>query len=97
MKRIILSALVVAAGIVVSGTGAPVAAATYGCFRVTVDSLNIRARPYSTAEVIGNAKKGDVLEKRKLLCTPRGFWCAIRKGALEGYADKSLMEKIACP
>jgi hypothetical protein len=32
-----------------------------------------------------------------MFCTPRGFWCAIRKGSLEGYADKSNMVKIDCP
>lgn len=71
-------------------------AATYGCFRVTAKHLNIRARPYSSAEVIGVANRGDILEKRKLLCTPRGFWCAIRKGSIEGYADKNNMRKVAC-
>lgn len=91
-----------AAGLVV-GAGFPgglsteARAATYGCFKVTASHLNIRARPYSTSEVIGVAKRGDVLEKRKLFCTPRGFWCAIRKGSLEGYADKSNMRKISCP
>jgi hypothetical protein len=72
-------------------------AGTYGCFKVTASSLNIRARPYSDAEIIGTAYKDEILEKRKLFCTPRGFWCAIRKGKLEGYADKSNMVKIACP
>jgi hypothetical protein len=72
-------------------------AATYGCFKVTAASINIRVKPYSTSDVIGTASKGDILEKRKLLCTPRGFWCAIRKGSLEGYADKAFMQKIACP
>lgn len=72
-------------------------AAKYGCFKVTTGSLNIRATPHSTAGVIGVAQRGDILEKRKLFCTPRGFWCAIRKGTLEGYADKSHMRKIACP
>ncbi|MCC7250371.1 SH3 domain-containing protein [Hyphomicrobium sp.] len=78
------------------GTATQAEAATYGCFKVTASSLNIRARPYSTSEVIGVAKRGDVLEKRKLFCTPRGFWCAIRKGSLEGYADKSNLRKVAC-
>ena len=73
-------------------------AAKYGCFLVTADALNIRARPYSSAAVIGTAVKGDVLEKRKLLCTPRGFWCAIRKGSINGYADKDHMVKLSvCP
>ncbi|WP_295555029.1 SH3 domain-containing protein [uncultured Hyphomicrobium sp.] len=73
------------------------AATNYGCFKVTAPHLNIRARPYSSSEVIGAAKRGDILEKRKLFCTPRGFWCAIRKGSLEGYADKSNMRKVTCP
>lgn len=80
-----------------AGMPAQAQAAKYGCFKVTVSSLNIRARPYSSSEVIGLAKRGDILEKRKMFCTPRGFWCAIRKGSLEGYADKSNMRKVACP
>lgn len=83
--------------IALAGLAADAEAAKYGCFKVTVDSLNIRQTPHSSADVIGVAHKGDILEKRKLFCTPRGFWCAIRKGTLEGYADKANMEKIACP
>jgi hypothetical protein len=73
------------------------AASKYGCFKVTVPSLNLRARPYSSAEVVGVAHRGEILEKRKMFCTPRGFWCAIRKGSLDAYADKSNMLKIDCP
>lgn len=76
---------------------APAATSTFGCFKVTADSINIRAKPYSNADVIGSASKGDILEKRKLWCTPRGYWCAVRKGSLEGYADKNFMKKVACP
>jgi hypothetical protein len=96
MKRFLslaLAALVLGAGLVPQAQ----AASNYGCFKVTAAHLNIRARPYSTAEVIGTASRGDILEKRKLFCTPRGFWCAIRKGSLEGYADKANMRKINCP
>lgn len=90
--------LALAGLVALSGFSADAQAATkYGCFKVTVPSLNLRARPYSTADVIGVAHKGEILEKRKLFCTPRGFWCAVRKGSLEGYADKSNMAKIACP
>lgn len=72
-------------------------AAGYGCFRVNTD-LNIRDRPYSDATVIGNAVKGEVLEKRKRWCTLRGYWCAVAtKNGLEGYADKSFMDKMPCP
>ncbi|HYD15561.1 MAG TPA: hypothetical protein VEA77_04090 [Hyphomicrobium sp.] len=80
-----------------TGVSADAKAANYGCFKVTAAHLNIRARPYSSAEVIGAASRGDILEKRKMFCTPRGFWCAIRKGSLEGYADKANMRKIDCP
>ena len=69
----------------------------YGCFKVTADEINIRAKPYSTAAVIGSAKRGDILIKRKRWCTLRGFWCAVTKGGLEGYADKSLMKVAPCP
>lgn len=96
MTRHVLNATA-AAGLLLCTVGGAAEAATYGCFKVTADTINIRARPYSSAEVIGTAAKGDILEKRKLFCTPRGFWCAIRKGTLEGYADKSFMAKIACP
>lgn len=72
-------------------------ASPYGCFLVTAPALNIRARPYSSSDVIGAAKKGDILEKRKLICTPRGYWCAIRKGDIEGYADKNFMRRVKCP
>jgi hypothetical protein len=83
---------------VLAGAPDPVMAAkNYGCFKVTAPQINIRAKPYSDAEVIGSASKGDILEKRKWFCTPRGYWCAIRKGTLEGYADKNFMEKVGCP
>jgi hypothetical protein len=88
-----LAGLVAAGGFSADAQAAP----KYGCFKVTVPSLNIRARPYSSADVIGVAHKGDILEKRKLFCTPRGFWCAVRKGTLEGYADKSNLAKLPCP
>lgn len=97
-KTIPLFAAAVAAALLFApGAAQQAQAATYGCFKVTTGSLNIRSRPYSNAEVIGVAKRGDVLEKRKLICTPRGYWCAIRKGTLEGYADKNHMTRITCP
>lgn len=73
------------------------AAKNYGCFQVIAPSLNIRDRPYSDASVIGTASAGEVLEKRKRWCTLRGYWCAVRKGNLEGYADKSFLDPIKCP
>lgn len=80
-----------------TGTDAALAAKTYGCFQVVTPSLNIRERPYSDARVIGTASAGEILEKRKRWCTLRGYWCAIRKGSLEGYADKSFLNTVKCP
>jgi hypothetical protein len=73
------------------------AASNYGCFKVKTPSLNIRLRPYRDAQVVGTAEAGDILEKRKRWCTLRGYWCAVRKGTLEGYADKSYLEQVPCP
>jgi hypothetical protein len=69
----------------------------FGCFLVTASEVNIRERPYSDAKVVGTAVKGDILIKRKMLCTLRGYWCAIRAGSVDGYVDKAFMEKITCP
>ncbi len=87
------------AAVMAAALAHPAAAGSkYGCFRVTTDELNIRDRPYSSASVIGAAKKGEILEKRKMLCTLRGYWCAVRTpGGLEGYADKGFMAKVPCP
>lgn len=90
-----LAGLCISAGL--PGTVSSAEAATYGCFKVTAKHLNIRARPLSTSEVIGVVRQGDILEKRKMLCTLRGFWCAVRAGSLEGYADKANMRKVSCP
>lgn len=69
----------------------------YGCFQVVTPALNIRDRPYSDAKVIGTAVAGDILEKRKRWCTLRGYWCAVRKGTIEGYADKNFLGTTKCP
>jgi len=72
-------------------------AGIFGCFRANTD-LNVRDRPLSSATVIGTVAKGDVLEKRKRWCTLRGYWCAVTtKTGVEGYADKSFMDKMPCP
>lgn len=99
-----IKSMLVLAGVALSaGAGVPgglsseAEAATYGCWRVTTGSLNVRARPHSTSPVVGVVRRGDLLEQRKLFCTPRGFWCAIRKGDLVGYADKAHMRKVKCP
>jgi hypothetical protein len=97
IKRVIALVALIAMAIVAGGAMPVEAASKYGCFKVTTDNLNIRDRPYSTAAIIGNAVKGEILEKRKLWCTPRGYWCAVRQGQLEGYADKNFMQKVPCP
>lgn len=90
--------IAITATVTLGGLPGPGAAASkYGCFKVTSDTLNIRDKPYSTASVIGTAVKGEILEKRKQWCTPRGFWCAIRQEPLDGYADKNFMTKVPCP
>lgn len=69
----------------------------YGCFKVTAPEINIRERPYSNAGVIGTAHKGDILIKRKRWCTLRGWWCAVSRGSVQGYADKNFMKVAPCP
>jgi hypothetical protein len=96
VRIVALSALVVGTGLFISASESA-AASNYGCFKVKAPSLNIRFRPFSDAQVVGTADAGDILEKRKRWCTLRGFWCAVRKGTLEGYADKSYLEKVPCP
>lgn len=94
-----LTATLLLAATVASAVSAPAAAAGkgFGCFLVTTSEVNIRERPYSDAKIIGTAVKGDILIKRKLLCTLRGYWCAIRAGSIDGYVDKAYMQKITCP
>lgn len=97
--RVLSNATLIAACVLLSGLFADRAEAgkNYGCFQVITPSLNIREKPYSDARVIGTASAGDILEKRKRWCTPRGYWCAVRKGTLEGYADKSFLGTTKCP
>lgn len=69
----------------------------YGCFRVTSESLNIRAKALSTSDVVGTAKRGDILVKRRRFCALRGYWCPVTFGGVEGWADKAFFETAACP
>jgi hypothetical protein len=70
----------------------------YGCFKVTAAEMNIHGTAFASGPVIGTAKRGEILVKRKRFCTARGFWCAVttRKG-VQGYGDKSLMAIAPCP
>lgn len=95
--RVCLAVALSAAGTAILPSEPALAAKNYGCFQVVTPTLNIRARPYSNAAVIGTASAGEILEKRKPLCTLRGYWCAVRKGNLEGYADKNFLGKTKCP
>ncbi len=97
LRLAVCAPLLAGIGLTVPASTPAMAAKNYGCFQVITPSLNIRARPYSDAAVIGTASAGEILEKRKLLCTLRGYWCAVRKGTLEGYADKNFLGKTKCP
>jgi hypothetical protein len=97
MRKYSMTILLVGAATAIGSFAMTAEAANYGCFKVTTSSLHIRARPYSNADILSTASKGDILEKRKWLCTLRGFWCAVRQGSIEGYADKAFMEKVKCP
>lgn len=99
MTFIRFSSAVVAASLCISAAQAATVTSrpAYGCFKVTAPQINIRSKPLSTAAVIGTARQGDILIKRKRWCTLRGYWCAVTKGSLEGYADKSFMKVAPCP
>lgn len=97
-RGLALTAALLAGLSVAAGLPSPAAAGkNFGCFTVVTPSLNIRDRPYRTAAIIGTATAGEILEKRKRWCTLRGYWCAVRKGSLEGYADKSFLGTVKCP
>lgn len=84
--------------VVVVGASAPGEAKKkgWGCFEVTAKALNIRKRPYAKSKVLATARRGDILIKRKIICTPRGFWCAVWHGGTAGYADKKYLAKVKC-
>ena len=70
----------------------------YGCYRVVgADAVNIRARPFSSSDVVGVAERGEILVKWRRWCTLRGFWCPVQRGDLKGHSDKRYLEPIACP
>jgi hypothetical protein len=70
----------------------------YGCFKVTVPELNIRAKALSSSAVLATVIKGETLVKRHRFCALRGYWCAVttNKG-IQGFADKSMMAVAPCP
>lgn len=99
--RLAIGALACTAALAVSASLAGAQTVTtrpkYGCFKVTAESLNIRVKALSTADVIGTAKRGDILVKRRRFCALRGYWCPVTFGTVEGWADKAFFESAACP
>lgn len=95
MKHIVSMTVAVLAYAAIAGPAE--AAPKYGCFKVTAETLNIRASAFSTGAVIGTAPKGAILVKRKRFCTLRGFWCAVSYKGIAGWADKSFFTKSECP
>ncbi len=99
MKPLSLVRIGAAAGLALTlvAVEAQAAPRVYGCFKVTAASINIRDGAFSSSDVVGTAGRGEILVKRKRFCTLRGFWCAVRKGSIEGWADKAFMERVDCP
>lgn len=97
IARTILAGLVLATMTAGGASAATTTRPAYGCFKVTAPEINIRSKPYSKAAVVGTAGKGEILVKRKRWCTLRGWWCAVRHGKTEGYADKNFMKVAPCP
>ncbi|MEZ5775301.1 MAG: hypothetical protein R3D33_11545 [Hyphomicrobiaceae bacterium] len=76
----------------------PANAAVYGCYEVRgTSSLNIRAHAWSHSDVVGVARRGDLLVKWKMFCSLRGFWCPVEKDGIRGHADKRYLRKVTCP
>lgn len=93
-----LGGAVLASGVALAQAQTVTKRPPYGCFRVTAPEINIRKTAFSSGEVLAQAKRGDILIKRKRFCTLRGFWCAVRTAkGVDGYADKSLIKVSACP
>lgn len=80
-----------------SGSSTGTTRPPFGCFKVTAAELNIRDKAFASGAVVATARKGDILVKAKRYCTLRGYWCAVRAGAIEGFADKSFLEVAPCP
>jgi hypothetical protein len=82
-------------GTVPSGLSEPlVEPAAQKCFRVNAESLHLRVRPFKQAQIVGYARRGDILVKRRL-CSWRG-WCPVRRGELSAWAWKAQMTQIDC-
>jgi hypothetical protein len=69
----------------------------YGCYEVTANSLNIRAKAWSRSKVLAVAKRGGKLAKRRRFCALRGFWCPVTtEDGVDGWAGKRFLKRAAC-
>jgi len=83
-------------GPIAAGAQAKSSGASYGCYVVTAEHLNIRARPLSGSAILDSAQRGEVLVKWRRFCALRGIWCPVQKGTAKGYADRSLLRSVPC-
>ena len=66
----------------------------YGYYEVVgASSLNIRARPYMSSQVLTVAEEGEVLVKWKRFCSLRP-WCPVQKGDVQGWAGKDYLYEL---
>lgn len=101
MKKPLLAiAIAVAAttgGLVTAPKPADALSSRYGCYVVTTGALNIRKRAWSRSEVVGVARRGEKLAKRRRFCALRGFWCPVAtEDGVEGWTDKRFLERTPC-
>lgn len=68
----------------------------HGCYRVTTSAINIRAKPFASADIISRARNGDIVLKWKRFCTLRGYWCPVEKDGIRGHADKAHLQPVPC-
>lgn len=96
--RHLLLATLLEIAVATTGQAAPKNATPYGCYRVKALEINIHASARTHGDVLGQARRGDVLIKLRRACSPRGLWCPVTtERGLEGWAAKSGIEPVACP
>lgn len=96
--RHVLLAASLGISLATTGQAAPNNAAPYGCYRVKALEINIHASARTHGDVMGQARRGDLLLKLRRTCSPRGRWCPVAtERGLERWAAKSGLEPVACP
>jgi len=66
----------------------------YGYYEVAdAASLNIRARPYMSSEVLTVVQRGDILIKWKPFCSLRP-WCPVQIDDIRGWAGKDYLLEV---